>query len=78
MLQRPPKSQCAPSASPATERSRRARARRRAGRAVYQVEITGEVLDLAVRLGYANERELSDRHAVEAALSRMLADAAKR
>jgi hypothetical protein len=60
------------------DRHRRFRARRRAGKAVYQVELGGEELDLLIRTGWLLDGEACDRDAVGAALTRMLADAARR
>jgi hypothetical protein len=60
------------------DRHRRFRARRRAGRAIYAVELGAEELDWLVRLHWLQEGEAYDRDAVGAALSRMLADAARR
>jgi hypothetical protein len=64
--------------APIPDRHRRFRQRRAAGRAVYQVELGGEELDLLIRTGWLTEAELCDRLVVGAALSRMIADAARR
>jgi hypothetical protein len=60
------------------DRHRRFRQRRRAGVAVAQVEYTAEVLDMLVRLHWLLDGEAADRDAVGAALTRMIADAARR
>jgi hypothetical protein len=60
------------------DRHRRFRARQRAGRAIYAVELGAEELDFLIRTGWLLESEACDRDAVGAALSRMLADAARR
>jgi hypothetical protein len=64
--------------APIPDRHRRFRARRRAGRAIYAVELGGEELDLLIRTGWLLESEACDRTAVGAALTRMLTDAARR
>ena len=58
-------------------RDLRHRARVKAHRAVYQIEIGGEVLDLLLRARWITERELLDRKAVEAAIGAMLAASAR-
>jgi hypothetical protein len=73
MLHRPP----APPA-PSGDRHRRFRARRRNGRACYRVELDGEGLSFLIRTRWLLEAEASDRLAVGAALTRMIADAARR
>jgi hypothetical protein len=60
------------------DRHARFRARRRAGKAIYAVELGAEELDWLVRLHWLQESEACDRTAVGAALTRMLADAARR
>ena len=64
--------------APIPDRHRRFRARRRAGKAIYAVELGGEELEFLIRTRWLQEAEACDRDAVGAALSRMLADAARR
>lgn len=72
MLERPPKVQ-----TPAASRSARYRQRLKSGRAVYRIELGGEVLDMAIRLHWLSEAEVLDRRAVERALGEMLAASAR-
>jgi hypothetical protein len=58
-------------------RDLRHRARRKSGRACYTIEADGELLNLLVQLGWLAEREATDKRAVERAIGRMLADAAR-
>jgi hypothetical protein len=58
------------------ERQRRWRERQQSGCAVYQVTVTGEVLDMLVRLGWLRDSEATDRQQVSRAISELLADAA--
>jgi hypothetical protein len=60
------------------DRHARFRARRRAGKACYQVELGGEELTFLIRTRWLQEGEAGDRASVGAALTRMLADAARR
>jgi hypothetical protein len=46
--------------------------------AVYQVEATGEVLDMLVRLHWLRDQDATDRQLVARAIAHLLADAAKR
>ena len=64
--------------APIPDRHRRFRARRREGVACATVEYSAEVVDRLVRLGWLTESEVADRGAVGWAISRMLADAARR
>jgi hypothetical protein len=74
MLERSPKST---KAEQRRARDRRLRARRKAGRACYLVEIDGAILDLLLRTGWASEAELSDARAVGTAITRLLAASAR-
>ena len=58
-------------------RDARHRSRVKACRAVYQIEIGGEVLDLLLKARWISEEALSDKRAVERALSEMLAASAR-
>jgi hypothetical protein len=58
-------------------RARRHRARRKAGRATYQVEVDAAVLDLLVRLHWIEDRDVTDAAAVSRAIAALLADAAR-
>jgi len=58
-------------------RDQRHRARRKACRACYTIEANGELLDLLVRLGWIAEEALTDKAAVEAALTAMLSASAR-
>jgi hypothetical protein len=60
------------------DRHHRFRQRRRAGRAVYQVELGGEELDFLVRLHWLTEAEAGDRGAVGRAIGAMIAASARR
>jgi hypothetical protein len=53
-------------------RDRRLRERRKSGRACYMIEADAEVLYLLVKLHWLAERQLTDKAAVEAALSEMV------
>jgi hypothetical protein len=53
-------------------RDRRLSARRKAGRACYTIEADAEVLYLLVKLQWIEEQQLTDKAAVEAALSAMV------
>ena len=57
-------------------RDARHRARRKACKACYSVEIDGSVFDMMIKLGWLAEREATDKRAVEAAISAMLVKAA--
>ena len=60
----------------ATERTRRHRARRRDGVAVYQIEAGPEVLDMLVRLGWLADGEAGDVAEVGRAISALIANSA--
>jgi hypothetical protein len=60
------------------DRHKRFRRRRKAGRACTTVEFDGPVLDLLIRTGWLLEGEAADRDAVGSAITRMIADAARR
>jgi len=60
------------------ERQRRCRARRDNGLAIYLVEISGSVLDLLTRLGWLADSDATKPQRVSAAISAMLADAARK
>jgi hypothetical protein len=67
-----------PDSPPPRERHRRFRRRRRAGIACTTVEYTAEVIDMLIRLAWLDEASASDRAAVGSAISRLVADAARR
>jgi hypothetical protein len=60
------------------DRHRRFRQRRRDGKAVYQVELGCEELDFLIRNLWITEDEVGDRRAVGDAVSRLVADSARR
>jgi hypothetical protein len=60
------------------DRHKRFRRRRKAGVACTTVEYDGPVLDLLIRLHWLLEGEAADRDAVGSAITRMIADAARR
>jgi hypothetical protein len=85
MLQRQTHSPSRRSASTLAERAelkrlrdQRHRARLRAGRIVVAVELDAEIADMLVRLHWIDERLLTDRKAVAAAIAALLAEAAAR
>jgi hypothetical protein len=57
---------------------RRYRQRQRDGRAVYRVEVDGEVVALLIRTRWLAEADAGDKQAVGRAISAMISDAAKR
>jgi hypothetical protein len=67
-----------PDDPPPPDRHRRFRARRKAGKACYQLELGCEELEFLIRTGWLPDAEASDRSAVGSAIARMLADAARR
>jgi hypothetical protein len=64
------------SSASAALRSRRARARRRAGRCCYTITISGEVLSALVRWNWISEHEVTDKIKVAQAIARGLEEAA--
>jgi hypothetical protein len=68
----------APSDHPPRDRHARYRARVKDGKAIYAVELGGEGVDFLIKTGWLVESEACDRDAVGAALTRMVADAARR
>ena len=60
------------------DRHARHRQRRRDGKACYVVELGGEELQFLIRWEWLDERAVGDRASVGSAISRMLADAARR
>jgi hypothetical protein len=66
------------SMTPTAVRSRDKRSRRNRHVTCHMVEVTGEVYDLLVRLGWLTEADLTNKLKVNEALSRLLQDAAKR
>jgi hypothetical protein len=58
-------------------RDRRHRARLRAGKACYSIEVNGAVFNMLVRLHWIDERQLADKTAVAAALATMLRTSAE-
>jgi hypothetical protein len=54
------------------ERARRHRRRAAAGRCCASVELDGAALNFLIRLGWLNEREASDLHAIGEAIGAML------
>jgi hypothetical protein len=69
--------ECPPNRAPAASRSARHRQRLKSGRACYVIEAGAEVLDMLVRLGWIEERELVDKKVVAAALATMLLTSAE-
>jgi hypothetical protein len=63
---------------PSTKRMRELRRRERAGLARSQVEYSGDVLTMLIRLRWLDESEADDARKVGSAISRLLADTAKR
>jgi len=63
---------------PPPDRHKRHRARAKAGRAVYAVELGGEELEFLIRTAWLLESEACDRRLVGAAVSRLLAASARR
>jgi hypothetical protein len=66
------------SMSPNAVRSRDKRARRNRHEVCHTVTVGPEVYDLLVRLHWCSEADLADRHKVDAALTRLLQDTARR
>ena len=61
-----------------TDRHKRFRRRRKAGKAVAPIEFDGAVFDWLVRLGWLLESEACDRQLVGRAIGAMLAASARR
>jgi hypothetical protein len=76
MLDRPPSRQAQRRARRAAQQCRH-RARERAGRACYQIELCGEVIDWLIRTRWLDQRQAGDRTEVGRAIEAMLQDAAK-
>lgn len=79
MLSRPPKRTAAAAHKRRLnrERVRRYTARRETGLACYQVEVSGAVIDMLVRLGWLADTAATDPRQVSKAISALLSDTAK-